>query len=153
MVKSVLLRWTSSLNYRSKLKGEYTHDKSGSGTSVGPDLNPHSLSLKTFLVTLSLKRRKNVGSTVGAGAKEISKDRSRSRPKKDRLRNIDLTPLGYKIFLIWDWTSLMRIRLCYIDSGSVLGSICNRIHEISYIAVRADPDPDSLKWRDQKCVK
>ena len=41
-------------NDRSKLKGECTDVKIGSGTSVGPGLNPHSLSLKTFLVTLSL---------------------------------------------------------------------------------------------------
>ena len=45
---------TSSLNDRSKLKGECTKVKSGCGTSVGPRLNPHCLSLKTFLMTLSL---------------------------------------------------------------------------------------------------
>ena len=28
--------------------------KSGCGTSVGPSLNPYSLSVKTYLVTLSL---------------------------------------------------------------------------------------------------
>ena len=39
---------------RSKLKGECKDVKSGSGTSVGPSLNPPSLSLKTFLVPLSL---------------------------------------------------------------------------------------------------
>ena len=37
----------------SKLKGECKDAKSGSGTSVGPSLNPYSLSLKTFLVTVS----------------------------------------------------------------------------------------------------
>ena len=45
---------TVPLNDRSKLKGQCTDVKSGCGTSVGPSLNPHSLSLKTFLVTLSL---------------------------------------------------------------------------------------------------
>ena len=49
-----LLRRTSSLNDRSKLKGQYKDVKSGCGLSVGPSLLPHSLSLKTFLVTLSL---------------------------------------------------------------------------------------------------
>ena len=44
MMQSVLLRWTPSLNHRSKLKGECTDVKSGCGTSVGPSLNPHSLS-------------------------------------------------------------------------------------------------------------
>ena len=48
MVKSILLRWTSSLNDRSKWKGDCTDVKSGSGTSVGPSLNTHSLSLKNF---------------------------------------------------------------------------------------------------------
>ena len=33
-----------SLNNRSKLKGQYTDVKSGSGISVGPSLKPHSLS-------------------------------------------------------------------------------------------------------------
>ena len=44
MMKSVLLRWTLSCNNRSKLKGECTDVKSGRRTSVGPSLNPHSLS-------------------------------------------------------------------------------------------------------------
>ena len=44
MVKSVLLRWMPSLNSRSKLNGQYTDVKSGSGISVGPSLKPHSLS-------------------------------------------------------------------------------------------------------------
>ena len=43
---SVLLRWAPSLNDRSKLKGQCTDVKSGCGPSVGPSLNPHSLSLK-----------------------------------------------------------------------------------------------------------
>ena len=43
-VKSVLLLWTPSLNDCSKLKGECTAVKSGCGPSVGPSLNPHSLS-------------------------------------------------------------------------------------------------------------
>ena len=47
-MKSVLLRWTPSLNDRSKLKGECTDVKSGCVTSEGPSLNPHSLSLKNF---------------------------------------------------------------------------------------------------------
>ena len=38
----------------SKLKGEYKNLKSSSGTSVTTSLSPHSLSLKTILVTLSL---------------------------------------------------------------------------------------------------
>ena len=42
MVKSVLLRWTPSLNDCSKLKGQYTDVKSGSGISVGPSLKPQS---------------------------------------------------------------------------------------------------------------
>ena len=37
-------RWTVPLNNRSKLKGQCTDVKSGCGTSVGPSLNPHSLS-------------------------------------------------------------------------------------------------------------
>ena len=45
-LKSVILRRTSSLNYCSKLKGQYTDVKSGCITLVGPSLNPHSLSLK-----------------------------------------------------------------------------------------------------------
>ena len=53
-MKSVLLIWTSSLNDRSKLKGQYTDVKSGCNTSGWPSLNHHSLSLKTFLVLLSL---------------------------------------------------------------------------------------------------
>ena len=44
MIKSVLLRWTPSLNDRSKLNGQYTDVKSACGTSVGHSLNPHSLS-------------------------------------------------------------------------------------------------------------
>ena len=51
---SVLLWWAPSLNDCSKLKGQYTDVKSGCVTSVWPSLNPHSLSLKTFLVLLSL---------------------------------------------------------------------------------------------------
>ena len=51
---SVLLLWTPSLKYCSKLKGESKNMKSGSGASVGPSLIPHSLSLKTILMTLSL---------------------------------------------------------------------------------------------------
>ena len=54
MMKFVLLGWMPSLNNRSKLKGECIDVKSGCGTSEGPSPNPHSLSLKTFLVTLSL---------------------------------------------------------------------------------------------------
>ena len=53
-MKSVLLRWAPSLNDRSKLKGQYTDVKSGCVTSVQTSLNPHSLSLKTFLELLSL---------------------------------------------------------------------------------------------------
>ena len=45
IMKSILLRWAPSLNDRSKLKGQCTDVKSGCGTSVGPSLNPHSLSL------------------------------------------------------------------------------------------------------------
>ena len=44
MMKSVLLRWTPSLNNCSKLKGECIDVKSGCSTSVGPTLNPQSLS-------------------------------------------------------------------------------------------------------------
>ena len=44
VLQSVLLRWTPSLNDRSKLKGQYTDVKSGSDISVGPSLKPHSLS-------------------------------------------------------------------------------------------------------------
>ena len=54
MIKSVLLRWTPSLNYYSKLKVQCTDLKSGCVTSVKPSLNPHSLSLKKVLVLLSL---------------------------------------------------------------------------------------------------
>ena len=36
--------WTPSLDDRSKLKGQYTDVKSGCGTSVGPSLNPNSIS-------------------------------------------------------------------------------------------------------------
>ena len=42
-MNSVLLRRTLSLN---KLKGQYSDSKSGCETSVGPSLNPLSLSLK-----------------------------------------------------------------------------------------------------------
>ena len=45
MMKSVLLRWAPSLY--DKLKGQCTDG--GSVTSVGPSLNPHSLSFKKFL--------------------------------------------------------------------------------------------------------
>ena len=51
---SILLLWTPSLKYCSKLKGEYKNSKRCSGTLVGPILSLHSLSLKTILVTLSL---------------------------------------------------------------------------------------------------
>ena len=51
---SNLLLWAPSLKYCSKLREEYKNLKSRSGTSVGPRLSPHSLSLKTMLVTLSL---------------------------------------------------------------------------------------------------
>ena len=55
-MNSVLLRWAPSLNIRtgSKLKGQYNTVKFGSDTSLAPSLAPHSLSLNTFLVTLSL---------------------------------------------------------------------------------------------------
>ena len=46
MMKSVLLRFTSSLNDHSILKGLCTDVQSGCGTSGGPSLNPHSLSYK-----------------------------------------------------------------------------------------------------------
>ena len=46
MVKSVLLRWMSSLNDHSKLKGQFTAVKNGSGISVGPSLAP-TVSVKT----------------------------------------------------------------------------------------------------------
>ena len=49
-----LLLWTSSLNDRSKLKGQCSDVKIGCGTSEGPSLNAHSPSLKTLLVLLSL---------------------------------------------------------------------------------------------------
>ena len=48
-MKSVLLRWTPSLNDHSKLKGQYTDVKSVSSISVWPSLKPHKI-----LVTLSL---------------------------------------------------------------------------------------------------
>ena len=51
---SILLLWTPSLKYCSKLKGEYKNSKSGSGTSEGPSLTPLGLSLKKILMTLSL---------------------------------------------------------------------------------------------------
>ena len=53
-INSVLLRWAPSLNIRSKLNGQRKAIKFGSDTSVGPSLPPHSLSLNTFLMTLSL---------------------------------------------------------------------------------------------------
>ena len=53
-MKSVLLRWTPSLNDCSKLKGQYTDVKSGSSISVGPSLKPHRLSENKILMTLSL---------------------------------------------------------------------------------------------------
>ena len=40
----LLLRLILSLNDCSKLKGQFTAVKSGFGISVGPSLNPHSLS-------------------------------------------------------------------------------------------------------------
>ena len=40
-MKSVLLRWASSLNDHSKLKGQYTDVKKGSSIYVGPSLKPH----------------------------------------------------------------------------------------------------------------
>ena len=53
-MNSVLLRWTPSLNIRSKLKGQLKTIKFGYDTSLEPSLAPHSLSWKTILVTLSL---------------------------------------------------------------------------------------------------
>ena len=53
-MNSVLLRWTPSLNIHSKLKGQRKTIKFGSDTSLEPSLAPHSLSLNTILVTLSL---------------------------------------------------------------------------------------------------
>ena len=53
-VNSDLLRWATSLNIRSKLKGQCKTMKYGSDTSLVPSLAFHSLSFKTFLVTLSL---------------------------------------------------------------------------------------------------
>ena len=44
----ILLLWTPSLKYGSKLQGEYNIFKNGSGTLVGPILSPHSLSLRQF---------------------------------------------------------------------------------------------------------
>ena len=44
MMKFVLLQQTLSLNDRSKLKGQYTDVKNGCVTSVGPCLNPQSVS-------------------------------------------------------------------------------------------------------------
>ena len=49
MIKSVLLRQTSSLNNHSKLKGQCTDVKSGCVTSVGPSLSPQSQFKKKFL--------------------------------------------------------------------------------------------------------
>ena len=54
MMTSVLLRWTPSLNNCSKLKRECTDVTSGCRISVGPRLNPHSLSNNKILVLLSL---------------------------------------------------------------------------------------------------
>ena len=54
MMISILLLWTPSLKYCRKLKGEVKNLKSSSGTSVGHSPSPYSLSLKTFLMTLSL---------------------------------------------------------------------------------------------------
>ena len=51
---SILLLWTPSLKYCSKLQGEYKNSKSGSGTSVGDSLTTLGLSLYKILVTLSL---------------------------------------------------------------------------------------------------
>ena len=42
------------LNDHSKLKEQFTAVKSGSGISVGPCLNPDSLSYNKILMTLSL---------------------------------------------------------------------------------------------------
>ena len=53
-VNSVLLQWATSLNVRSKLKGQCKTIKYGSDKSLVPSLALHSLSFKTFLVTLSL---------------------------------------------------------------------------------------------------
>ena len=53
-MNSVLLRWAPSLIIRSKLKGQRKSIKFGSYTSLVPSLAPHSLSLYTILVTLSL---------------------------------------------------------------------------------------------------
>ena len=50
----VLLRWGPSLNIHSKLKGQRKTKKFGSDTSLVSSISPHSLSLETFLVTLSL---------------------------------------------------------------------------------------------------
>ena len=48
LMKSVLLRWTPSLNDRSKLKGQNTDVKSGCVTSVGPSLNPLQSQFENF---------------------------------------------------------------------------------------------------------
>ena len=54
MMKSVSQRWAPSLNDPSRLKGQCTDVKSGCVLSVGPSLNPYSLSFKKILVILSL---------------------------------------------------------------------------------------------------
>ena len=50
----VLLRWAPSLNICSKLNGQHRTIQFGSDTSLVPSLAPHSLSLNTFLVKLTL---------------------------------------------------------------------------------------------------
>ena len=50
----VLLLWAPFLNIRSKLKGQRKTIKFGTDTSLEPSLAPHSLSLKTIRMTLSL---------------------------------------------------------------------------------------------------
>ena len=47
-INYILLRWTSSLNIRSKIKGHPKNVKIRSDISLAPNLVPHSLSLKTF---------------------------------------------------------------------------------------------------------
>ena len=58
------MEWKPSLNDCSKLKGQYTDVKSGSGISVGPSLKPHSLSLNKILVTPSLSHNVAVSQAV-----------------------------------------------------------------------------------------
>ena len=58
MMKSVLLYFDGhplSMIDRSKLKGQCTDVIRGSVTSVGPSLNPHSLSFKKFLSYCPIK--------------------------------------------------------------------------------------------------